>query len=150
MNYLNKAENDKGGIPIAPYHLHTTPEEYDLNCQIPLRVLESNGVRLEPFIPSIHAEHAFKLTQTDSNELLYKYLPYGPFSTLPEFLTWLELRIRSDEFSCLFLITDLSRPYDEDKPWDRIAGWIGVLNISLPDLIGEIGHVTVLRRAWKT
>ncbi|EWC44740.1 hypothetical protein DRE_06518 [Drechslerella stenobrocha 248] len=159
MDYLNSAEGDKPTLPIDSYHLRTPPEEYDLNCLVPLRVLESSDVRLEPFIacfnpeypsPSLHAEHAFSLLQGEENRELYKYLPYGPFATLAEFLTWLEVRIRSDRHSCLFLITDLSRPLDDAKPLSRVAGWIGLLNLSIVDLIGEIGHVTVLKRAWKT
>ncbi|KAK6543343.1 hypothetical protein TWF694_000094 [Orbilia ellipsospora] len=150
MQYLNSAENQKSALPVDSYHLHTPPEEYDLNCLLPLRVIESDHVRLEPFIPSLHAEYAFSLIQKDPTDIIYKYLPYGPFSTLPEFLTWLEVRIRSDKQSCLFLITDLSRPYDATNPLSRVAGWIGIINISIVDLVGEVGHVTVLKRAWKT
>ncbi|KAF3910396.1 hypothetical protein ABW20_dc0103201 [Dactylellina cionopaga] len=90
------------------------------------------------------------MVQAELNELLYTYLPYGPFSTLPEFLTWLEMRIRRDVASCLFLITDLSRPYDAANPLSRTAGWIGIINLSAAELIGEVGHVTVLKRAWRT
>ncbi|KAF3192393.1 hypothetical protein TWF106_001532 [Orbilia oligospora] len=150
MSYLNKVENEKTSLPVDLYHLHTPVEEYDLNCVMPLRTLESNGVRLEPFIPSLHAEHAFSLLQQEPENIIYRYLPYGPFSTLAEFLTWFETRIRSDKQSCLFLITDLSRPYDAEKPLSRVAGWIGVINISIVDLVGEVGHVTVLKRAWRT
>ncbi|KAJ6262881.1 hypothetical protein Dda_1438 [Drechslerella dactyloides] len=153
MPYLNTAEGSRPTLPVDAYHLRTPAEEYDLNCVLPLRVLESNGVRLEPFIPSLHAEYAFSLLQDAENSQLYRYLPYGPFATLPEFLTWLEQRIRSDRNACLFLITDLSRPLPEGEhadPMGRVAGWIGLLNISLPDLVAEVGHVTVLRRAWKT
>ncbi|KAK6341660.1 hypothetical protein TWF696_008729 [Orbilia brochopaga] len=150
MKYLNTAENSRPTLPVDTYHLRTPPDEYDLNCVLPLRVLESNGVRLEPFIPSLHAEYAFSLLQGGESTLLYRYLPYGPFATLADFLTWLEVRIRSDRNSCLFLITDLSRPLDAADPLGRVVGWIGVLNVSLPDLIAEIGHVTVLQRAWKT
>ncbi|EPS38459.1 hypothetical protein H072_7801 [Dactylellina haptotyla CBS 200.50] len=151
MEYLNRAENQKPVLPVESYHLHTPQEEYDLNCVMPLRILESNGVRLEPFIPSLHAEYAYNLIRKEpDSDIIYKYLPYGPFLTFPEYLTWLESRIRSDRYSCLFLITDLSRPYDAADPLSRVAGWIGVINISIVDLVGEVGHVTVLKRAWKT
>lgn len=52
MKYLNTIENEKHVLPVAAYHINTPPEEYDLNCEIPIKVLESNGVRLEPFIVS--------------------------------------------------------------------------------------------------
>ncbi|GAA5846030.1 hypothetical protein JCM5353_004333, partial [Sporobolomyces roseus] len=81
-------------LSIANYHLLTPREEYDLNwcySSIPPSLSTEGGVKLVPLIPSLHAEKLYKLYSDPRALQDYKYLPYGPFSTLDEFLTKLEL-----------------------------------------------------------
>ena len=48
--YRNSRIGKKEEIPEHECHNHTPLDEYDLNFVFPVRVLESQGVRLEPLI----------------------------------------------------------------------------------------------------
>ncbi|KAH8927920.1 acyl-CoA N-acyltransferase [Atractiella rhizophila] len=116
------------------YHLTTVPEEYDLNFCFPVKALESSLVKLEPFIPSLHAREYFDALSEFDTQTLFSYLPYGPFPTLHSFLNWLELRIRTDSGSQLFVIHSSG----------KLAGVIGYLKGNYGFKSVEIGHIVIL------
>ncbi|KZT66125.1 acyl-CoA N-acyltransferase [Daedalea quercina L-15889] len=139
-------------LPVEDYHIDTPLEEYDLNFCWPVKPLEGPGVRLEPLIPSIHAQalHVALLKDDPEKKWIYRYeTPVLP-ETLSDLLTRAEQWRRRRE-QCVFAILDLSRPYVEDKPCGgRIAGIIGLRAESASDFAGEIGPVVVLPRAQRT
>ncbi|KAI5117399.1 hypothetical protein M0805_004621 [Coniferiporia weirii] len=117
----------------------STAAPYDLNFVLPVRVIENARVRLEPFIPAVHAEEYF--TGSKDHPELYTYLAYGPFDSVDELLEKLVIgRVHNDPTSVLFAIIDKAGA--EGKP--RVAGMFGLLNTSVLNLSTEIGFVHVL------
>jgi RimJ/RimL family protein N-acetyltransferase len=64
---------------------------------------------------------------------------FGPFSTLSDFLTWLENRIRSDKGNVAFAVLDKTQSADH-----QFAGTIGLLNTSPDHLHTEVAFVFTL------
>ncbi|KAM0751442.1 acyl-CoA N-acyltransferase [Meredithblackwellia eburnea MCA 4105] len=95
-------------LPELEHHLVTPSEKYDLNfCypDIPDRLETPGGVVLVPIIPSLHARPLFEAHLPHPSQ--YQYFPYGPFDTLPSFLTHLE-SFRSNPQNLAFAIFDQS------------------------------------------
>lgn len=101
--------------------------------------------------PSLHAKLIFDqfLLYPD----IFKYLPFGPFKDIDDFLTnFVENRIRKDSNLLLFAIFDKTKPSQSltnsntgpDFSVGTLAGLIGFLNTSAPDLATEIGFVMIL------
>ncbi|EAU85386.1 hypothetical protein CC1G_07080 [Coprinopsis cinerea okayama7 len=119
--------------------------EYDVNFCAPLPPsgsLESDKVRLVPFIPSLHAA-AFHKAYSQHSDEIEKYLPIS-WKSLPELLTGFEYMIRRDPSSIVFAIIDRTKPNDGGNVEESIAGIIGYLNTSTRNLSTEIGPVVVL------
>ncbi|GAA5865340.1 hypothetical protein JCM3774_004943 [Rhodotorula dairenensis] len=150
MPYLNSYIPEPP-LARADWHAATPVNEYDLNFvfDLPPR-LETEGVRLEPVIPSVHGQQLFRLFSAWPAGL--DYLPYGPFPDFTSFLTFLEDRRRRS--NCLmFAVYDLGLEFDpgadlsieEDTHADagglrpeRIAGVVGL--ITTPDFrMAELG-----------
>lgn len=103
--------------------------------------------------PSLHATRLFQLNEPFPES--YKYLPYGPFLTLPSFLTFLE-ELRRDEGVLLFVVYDMSLEFSDGAPEDleteggvglreeRIAGIVGVLKSVPKNRSTEIGYEFLL------
>lgn len=108
-------------------------------------------------------------TASASYPTLYRYLPYGPFNTLEDFLAWHRVRIEEDMGTFLFVVIDKSavRPpvnalnpnssaesYQHPDSSDgnhnadahSIAGLIAYLNTNSQHATTEIGHIIVLPR----
>lgn len=85
------------------------------------------------FQPTLHAE-AFHRAATPYPEM-WTWLPYGPFKTVDEFLSWYESYIRNPQDKTLFAVFDTSTGTDE------IAAVIGLLNTSPDHLSTELGFV---------
>jgi len=81
------------------------PDPYDINWIMPLHeaTLESERVKLTPFIPSLHAKKYAE--QIASHPELHRYFPFNP-STLDEILTMVEQTVRRDPRWILFAIID--------------------------------------------
>ncbi|GAA5945173.1 GNAT family N-acetyltransferase [Sporobolomyces koalae] len=152
-------------IETREYHLTTPLSSYNLNWgygdRIPPWLETPGGVRLVPLIPSIHAERLLQLFSRYPES--YVYLPYGPFETLAEFLTKLELA-RRDSNTLLFAVYDLSldlphkfdRSETEDFSTDReeseggqglrserLAGIVGLKESQVHNRMTEVGHVHI-------
>ena len=66
--------------------------------------LAGSTVRLEPLDPDKHGRLLFAASHDDgAGELLFRYLPYGPFAGFDDFKTWLEQRAASTDplFFCV-------------------------------------------------
>ncbi|KAK7015204.1 hypothetical protein VNI00_019154 [Paramarasmius palmivorus] len=120
--------------------------EKDTNFYFPIPdILESDGVKLVPFIP---AKHASSLLQgLSTTPTLTQCLPIGPY-TSPEdlVLDFWDNRLKPSPSSTLFVIYDKTQPDVNDEA----AGFIALINTSLQDLHTEIGYVVIFQRFQRT
>ncbi|CAE6513793.1 unnamed protein product [Rhizoctonia solani] len=86
--------------PKGPVILPDPNAPYDLNFRFPVRELESDRLKLVPFVPSIHGQAFFEGLKPHPE--LVQYLPWNPFNTLHEFEIHFEERIRSDPSWCVY------------------------------------------------
>jgi RimJ/RimL family protein N-acetyltransferase len=118
------------------------PDPYDINWAFPLyeEALESERVKLTPFVPSLHAhEYAAQITAQPD---LHNWYPF-PLSSLDQILTEVELRARRNPTWILFAIIDKARG-------GALAGVIGLLDASAHNLSVEIGWVVVFPAFQRT
>lgn len=118
------------------------PDPYDINWALPLyeETLESERVKLTPFIPALHAQEY--AAQVSARPDLHRWYPFG-LSTLDEILTEVELRVRRDPSWILFTIIDKARG-------GAMAGVIGLINASAANLSAEIAWVLVFPAFQRT
>ncbi|KAF8149436.1 acyl-CoA N-acyltransferase [Crassisporium funariophilum] len=121
---------------------------YDINSLLPVPTqLDSDRVRLVPFIPAVHAAPFHKAYIQDPN--LGRYLPvlWEEFDSM---LTFIESFIRSSPGSALFAIIDKTRPDADAQSSGSIAGMIGWQNGSMSNLSLEVGPVVILPAFQRT
>ncbi|KAI0073991.1 acyl-CoA N-acyltransferase [Panus rudis PR-1116 ss-1] len=122
------------------------PDPYDINFVFPIQTesLESERVKLTPFIPRIHAK-AFEKALLAHGKELYRFYPFIP-STLEEFLTQIEHHFRPNSGFVLFAILDKTKQ-DENHPeitGGTLAGVVGLYGPSaVENLAMEIGYIIV-------
>jgi RimJ/RimL family protein N-acetyltransferase len=132
-------------VPDVPVLLpgYYGPDPYDINWIMPLHEasLESDRVKLTPFIPSRHAkEYAEK---TAANPELHCYIPFD-VSNLDKILTVFEQFFRQQPTNILFAIIDKAHG------GGALAGVIGLLNTSPKNLSIGIGYVIVFPAFQRT
>ncbi|KAF5380134.1 hypothetical protein D9615_006189 [Tricholomella constricta] len=121
--------------------------ESNVNFNVPLpSSLETPRINLTPFIPSVHGELFFSAFEIAPE--LGQYLPIA-FPSYPEFLSFFEEYIRSDDGGVLFAIIDKTKGGDGDLK-TQLAGIIGILNCSPRNRAAEIGPVIVLPAFQRT
>jgi RimJ/RimL family protein N-acetyltransferase len=96
--------------------------------------LESDRIKLTPFIPSLHAKGYAE--QIAAHPKLHCYLPFNP-STLDEILMMIKLRACQQPTWILFAIIN------KVHGGGTFVGMIGVIHTSLAHLSAEIGWVIV-------
>lgn len=107
----------------------------------PREPLAGRWCRLEPLDPGSHAEALFRAYSADTAGRLWTYLPYGPFSGLEEFISWMTR-------SCLgadplfFAVIDLST--------GRAAGMASYLRIEPAAGSIEVGHINYAPELQRT
>ena len=111
------------------------PDPYDINWMLPLHeaTLESDRVKLMPFIPSLHAQGY--ADQVKAHPDLHRWYPFD-LSTLDNILTRVELFVRRSPMAILFAIIDKARG-------DGFAGVIALLGTLPMNLSTEIGWLVV-------
>ncbi|KAF7794144.1 hypothetical protein EIP86_005275 [Pleurotus ostreatoroseus] len=126
------------------------PEPYDVNFvfPLPLEGLETERVKLTPFIPRLHAEQYWENGGNDPS--LFRYYPYT-LDSLDSFLANLETSIRRDPANVVFVIIDKTRP-DPAHPelGGSFAGIIGLFYSSEAKLTTEIAFVLIFRAFQRT
>lgn len=126
------------------------PEPYDINFVFPVRLehLESERVKLTPFVPSLHS--AIYWAEVEKTPDLFRYYPFT-LDTLDQFLTYHELRVRRDPANNLFVIIDKTKP-DPGHPelGGSIAGVLGLYFSSATQLYTEIAYVAILPAFQRT
>ena len=59
-------------------------------AKIPKKIiLNGKYVKLEPIIIKKHGKFLFENFQKDQKNIIWKYLPYGPFNSYQNFSEWL-------------------------------------------------------------
>ncbi|CAE6426205.1 unnamed protein product [Rhizoctonia solani] len=106
---------------------------YDLNFRFPVRELESDKLKLVPFVALFEG--------MKPHPELVQYLPWNPFNTLDEFELHFEQRIRSDPTWTVYAMLDKSNLIPGQV---QLAGTIGYLRASPETASIEIGYVIVL------
>jgi len=123
-------------------------EPFDVNCIIPVpSVLETGRVQITPLIPAIHANKFYDGYTEDPS--LGQYLPIA-WPTFEDFLTSIEVLIRENANAILFVIIDKTKPSDDPRIPGQIAGVVGLINISVPNLALEIGPFIILPKFQRT
>ncbi|KAH9954594.1 acyl-CoA N-acyltransferase [Russula dissimulans] len=139
MSYVNsyKASDTP---PLLPGYYG--PDPYDINWIMPLHktTLESERVKLTPFIPALHANEYAE--QTAAHPELHRWISLD-LSSLDKILTEVELRVRRDPTWILFAIIDKARE-------DKLAGLIGLKNASPAHLSAEIAWLLVFPAFQRT
>ncbi|KAK7047309.1 hypothetical protein VNI00_006540 [Paramarasmius palmivorus] len=108
-------------------------------------ILESDGVKLVPFIPAKIASTLFQgLTTTPS---LLQFLSIGPYTSAEELvLDFWDNRLKPNPAATLFVIYDKTQP----NPDTEAAGFIALIYTSAPDLLTEIGYVVIFKAYQRT
>ncbi|KAH9989526.1 acyl-CoA N-acyltransferase [Russula vinacea] len=141
MSFTNSYKEDDTPLPSGYYG----PDPYDINWMMPLYddTLESDRIKLTPFIPSLYARGY--ADQVKAHPDLHRWFPFK-LSTLDEILTQVETFMRRYPTGILFAIIDKPRG-------NAFAGVIGLLNSSPVNLTTEMAWVVVFpefRRSYVT
>ena len=132
MAYTNSLKSPDWPALLPGYY---GPDPYDINWVMPLHeaTLESDRIKLTPFVPSLHAKEYAE--QIAAHPDLHRWFPVD-LSSLDHILTVAELHMRCQSKNILFAITDKARG-------GALAGVIGLVNTSPADLRTEIAWVLV-------
>ena len=132
MSYTNSFKFPDWPALLPGYY---GPDPYDINWIMPLHeaTLESERIKLTPFIPSLHAKEYAE--QSVAHPDLHRGYPIN-LSNLDHILTEVELRMRSQPKCILFAIIDKARG-------GALAGVIGLINTWPANLSTEIAWVLV-------
>ncbi|KAK7047315.1 hypothetical protein VNI00_006546 [Paramarasmius palmivorus] len=123
--------------------------EKDTNFYFPIPdILESDGVKLVPFIPAKHASQLLQgLTTTPT---LTQYLPIGPYTSPSDLvLDFWDNRLKPSPTSTLFVIYNKTQ-LQPNTNTNEAAGFIALINTSLQDLHTEIGYVVIFKAYQRT
>ncbi|CAG8449360.1 2505_t:CDS:2 [Funneliformis caledonium] len=110
---------------------------YKQNFNFVLEPVTLNGkrIRLEPLVPSIHAEELFEASHaTLETRNVFEYLPYGPSNNFKDFMKLLN-DINQDKHTLLFCIIDVAS--------DKKIGVVGYLDTQPTHKKVEIGHIWI-------
>ncbi|KZT61414.1 acyl-CoA N-acyltransferase [Calocera cornea HHB12733] len=134
--------------------LHPPGGVYDVNFCFPVPPeLESEKVRLVPFVPSVHMP-LFQ-EKTAQHPSLFKYVSFGPLLALPDALQMYERMIRSDPTATWFAVLDKTRADSSAADaglglGGAFAGDIGILSASPGQSQAEIGYIMYLPESQRT
>ncbi|KAI0700232.1 acyl-CoA N-acyltransferase [Cerioporus squamosus] len=150
MSWVNNYQPPSTPVPqygagaVLPEAELYGPSPYDLNFAYPLHeeTLQSDRLKLVPFIPSVHAETYWRHVGDRTKEI-FRYYPFI-FTTLEETLSFFERCIRRDPQVTLFAAIDKTRTDAEHPDWGgSLAGVITLFDASPANLTMEVGYVVV-------
>lgn len=120
-----------------------SPTAHDTNFCFPVRELESERVKLTPFIPDLHADLYFQGSAAYPD--LYEYIPWETFTSTSDFVKQvIDSRVRPDTGVVLYAIIDKTRISTSPSSSANFAGIIGYMNTSPANLSTEIGYAIIL------
>lgn len=115
-------------------------QAYDQNFCFPVpEALESDRVKLVPFVPSVHSKAYADLSSTYRE--VYRYIPLGAFWDQAALDTYIEQSFRVEPGWILFAIFDKTKPSETFGADGSLAGIIGYINTDPKHLSTEIGAV---------
>lgn len=127
------------------------PEPYDANFCSPIHLesLQTDRIKLTPFVPKVHFEVLWEVLSMKHDEL-FRFYPFG-LPTREIFLTFMERDLRRDPKIAVFAIIDKTRS-DAAHPelGGSLAGIIGLFDTSIQQLSTEIGFVMILPEFQRT
>lgn len=118
---------------------------YDTNFCFPVRELESERVKLTPFIPDLHADLYFQGSAPHPD--LYEFIPWENFTDASDFVKQvIDSRVRPDTGVILYAVIDKTRTSTAGSSPSsaNFAGIIGYMNTSTANLSTEIGYAIIL------
>ena len=102
-----------------------------MTARLPQRLpLAGDSVLLEPLEPGRHADDLF--ASTKGADATWHYLPYGPFASRAEFISWLEERAQLDDPLTFTII---------DRGAEASRGLASFMSIVPEHGVIEIGHI---------
>lgn len=126
------------------------PDPFDINFVFPLHLesLETDRVKLVPFIPRVYGEAYW--ANVGNNPDLLRYYP-AAWPTYESFLTYHETYIRRSPENTLLAILDKTRP-DPEHPErsGSFAGVLGLYHTSSANLCTEIAFVVIFPAFQRT
>lgn len=131
--------------PEIPIDRQPSPTAYDTNFCFPVRELESERVKLTPFIPDLHADLYFQGSATYPD--LYDFIPWQTFTSTSDFVKQvIDSRVQPDAGIVLFAVIDKTRisTSPSSATSANFAGIIGYMNTSPANLSTEIGYAIIL------
>ncbi|KAI0300460.1 acyl-CoA N-acyltransferase [Multifurca ochricompacta] len=139
MSFVNSYKAPEA--PVLPSK-YLGPDPYDINFSFPIdeSSLESDRVKLTPFIPKLHAQEYWD--QSMRAPELYRFLSVE-FKTIDDFLFLLETRVRCNPNLVFFAVIDKGRG-------GKLAGVIGLINTEPVNLSTEIGYVVIFPAYQRT
>lgn len=149
MGYVN---NYVPPVP-KPATLPNPAEPYDVNFCYPVKELESDRVKLAPFIPRLHAAVLFDAISTNLQTM--HYMPFSIPSTFERFELFCEEFIRLDPGKVMYVILDKAKlgpgvEEDPDKVKEALLGTISYFNSSAALSIVEVALVIILPQYQRT
>ncbi|KAK7685141.1 hypothetical protein QCA50_011504 [Cerrena zonata] len=142
MSFVNLYTPPAAPGPLPENDLYG-PEPYDTNFVFPIHPesLETERVRLTPFVPKVHFEAAWEVLS--KHEELFRFYPL----VLPNretFLTYMERGVRQNPTNTMFAIIDKTRPDDTHPEFEgSLAGIVGLYDTSAEQLYTEIAFVMI-------
>lgn len=148
-NYVPPAVPDFLG-PLLPEDQLWGPEPYDINFAFPLHLdtLESERVKVVPFIPRLYAHEYWKHVGGDAH--IFRFYTFF-LPTFPHFLTYLENKIRKDPGFIFFAIIDKTKPDPEHPHFGgSLAGAVSLFDVHPVNLRCEIAFVIIFPAFQRT
>ncbi|KAI0340980.1 acyl-CoA N-acyltransferase [Trametopsis cervina] len=109
---------------------------YDVNFMFPVRELDTEKLKLTPFIPRLHSESFY--SGIAPHPEMFTYFPFPLFPTIVDFDNWVETRVRRDSGAILFAMID------KTAQSHAVAGIIGLIDTSSFAQSTEIGCLFTL------
>ena len=151
MSFINSYAPPLPPTPLDDKDLYG-PEPYDINFvyHLDFPSLETDRVKLTPFIPRLHGDYFWSQIEPQVGTL-FRYYPFT-FTSKEDFLTIMERKIRQDPNNVLLSVIDKTKPDPEHPEFQggSFAGLIGLINSVPANLVTEIGFVVVLPQFQRT
>ncbi|CAE6425525.1 unnamed protein product [Rhizoctonia solani] len=145
--------NNYAPPPKAPVTLPDPTQPYDLNFCFHVKDLETDRVKVTPFIPRFHATALFNAIR--ANPEVMRYMPCSTPATLKEYELFCEEAYRRDASRCKFVILDKTKlsPGDEtdaEKVSNALMGTLSYINASRELSTVEPGFIIILPQFQRT
>lgn len=128
-------EHNQMNQPLGPLIHDWRPPPYPEHV-----IMEGRFCRLEP-LDTHHAESLYSANAEDAEQRNWTYLPYGPFSTLADFRTWIEQFCRGNDPLFYAII---------DRAKETAVGVASYLRINPNSGSIEVGHLNYSPQLQRT